>query len=614
MDPEYPDNVNMSIVDITNDDGELTPDEVAAMIPDIEDFSMQSGDKMAEDSTADNANATATSTPPPSTQPNQGAIVVTPASVENVPPSPRHTRGRVGVPPLPPTPLNFGRREQAPSATVEESPTLATTISPQSHTTTQSHHGLPSIPVAQDEYRPPNTRLTLPTPMPVHTQAQIDATFAESQRLMAQMMADTGVPTESIPRDNANGEGSSGSSHRNTGYGHNEDEDNAWMFEEAEEDDREVQLNKIFAQLKERQKRIGFLSAEDKIEYHRAESQLLMLNRLKNGRMANSKRAARAREESEDEPDTMFIPETKRGQNDNAPRRRPRSPQDQHMTDDGNDDDPQFSAPPPRSNRAAAARMNDDENLVHMLGQIVHNGEIDGVGQPDAGYGFKKNGEPRKRRAPHSKNAREVLDKRKEKERERDRKKAQKQREKAEKAKAKGKGRAKKGKEAAKGKGKAKEVKNGASLLRGGNSGWGRSGQDELSHQFLQSIAMNDDIQNRLNNPIYDVGEGPEIHGQQTHKSQFAQLFAAVPTGSNKAGIREDKRQLKQAAQAFGYGKVKAHDGKWRLRGMSSELYHHQLIGARWMVERELSQQAPYGGILADSMGESSCSIVRCCC
>lgn len=39
---------------------------------------------------------------------------------------------------------------------------------------------------------------------------------------------------------------------------------------------------------------------------------------------------------------------------------------------------------------------------------------------------------------------------------------------------------------------------------------------------------------------------------------------------------------------------------------MSSELYHHQLIGARWMVERELSQQAPYGGILADSMGEYS--------
>lgn len=36
---------------------------------------------------------------------------------------------------------------------------------------------------------------------------------------------------------------------------------------------------------------------------------------------------------------------------------------------------------------------------------------------------------------------------------------------------------------------------------------------------------------------------------------------------------------------------------------MRSPLYHHQLLGAQWVVTRELSAEPPHGGLLADSMG-----------
>lgn len=39
------------------------------------------------------------------------------------------------------------------------------------------------------------------------------------------------------------------------------------------------------------------------------------------------------------------------------------------------------------------------------------------------------------------------------------------------------------------------------------------------------------------------------------------------------------------------------------IKGMTSTLYHHQLLGTHWMVSRELSSVAPFGGLLADGMG-----------
>lgn len=65
----------------------------------------------------------------------------------------------------------------------------------------------------------------------------------------------------------------------------------------------------------------------------------------------------------------------------------------------------------------------------------------------------------------------------------------------------------------------------------------------------------------------------------------------------------QDLRQLHNAVLSFGDGKCKLVDGKWKLKGFGTSLYHHQVIGVSWMLSRELHPTAPKGGILADDMG-----------
>ncbi|KAK4167647.1 SNF2 family N-terminal domain-containing protein [Cladorrhinum sp. PSN259] len=64
-----------------------------------------------------------------------------------------------------------------------------------------------------------------------------------------------------------------------------------------------------------------------------------------------------------------------------------------------------------------------------------------------------------------------------------------------------------------------------------------------------------------------------------------------------------DHHLLTEAAMSFGYGRCKAQDGKWTLPHFKTSLYHHQLIGVRWMLGREYSPHGPNGGILTDEMG-----------
>jgi len=302
-------------------------------------------------------------------------------------------------------------------------------------------------------------------------------------------------------------------------------------------------------------------------------------------------------------PSALFIPESNHERRDTVATRHQQSrpvSQDTEIEEDDNDDDPQFATPRAPTYRPSVNEARNDPNFETMLQQAI-NGNVDTFGVPKTDLGFKKNGEPRKRRA---KNAREVFlqknEKQKQKEREKARKKAEKEKAAAAKAKARTKG---KGKQAPK-KGKSKVIKNGESLLKGSGSSWGRSGEDEVGRRILADLMVTDDINARLTNPMYTLEPGQEIIGKQKKTTQFETLFSNVPEGSNKAVIRDDKRQLRQAAQAFGYAKVRAQNGEWKVKGLRSTIFHHQLLGARWMVERELSAQAPFGGILADSMGE----------
>ncbi|KAL7934357.1 SNF2 family N-terminal domain-containing protein [Trichoderma chlorosporum] len=88
-----------------------------------------------------------------------------------------------------------------------------------------------------------------------------------------------------------------------------------------------------------------------------------------------------------------------------------------------------------------------------------------------------------------------------------------------------------------------------------------------------------------------------------THAEQFAQTMANIPENCDTRRKGTQKRDLKEAASIFGYKKVEAHDGEWKLKGMKSFLRHHQITAVSWMVKRELGRMEPFGGILADAMG-----------
>ena len=231
-----------------------------------------------------------------------------------------------------------------------------------------------------------------------------------------------------------------------------------------------------------------------------------------------------------------------------------------------------------------------DEALSRMLADELEGDGVEGV---------PKGKEAKKAKRPHkkpAKNAREFYHRQEEERREKDRKKAQKKAKGGlgRKPAAKGKAAGKKGNTSAKG--KSGRVPQATPRINQ------RNGIDEIGQMILDDLMNNDPITERLQNPIFDVGPEPEMHGGNV-STQLQRLLANIPDGSNAKDAKDDKAKLKQASCFFGAAKVKAKDGKWLIKGMKSTLYHHQLLGAQWMIQRELSDEVPYGGLLADSMG-----------
>ncbi|RYO92658.1 hypothetical protein DL766_008781 [Monosporascus sp. MC13-8B] len=103
---------------------------------------------------------------------------------------------------------------------------------------------------------------------------------------------------------------------------------------------------------------------------------------------------------------------------------------------------------------------------------------------------------------------------------------------------------------------------------------------------------------NRAKGPTADAG----IHAT-TKKSQFEQLLANVPGNFDIHLRAENMEQIQEAAKRFGYSRVKAKDGGWLVKGMTTPLMAHQLLATDWMLSREFAPAEPYGGVLADVMG-----------
>jgi len=102
---------------------------------------------------------------------------------------------------------------------------------------------------------------------------------------------------------------------------------------------------------------------------------------------------------------------------------------------------------------------------------------------------------------------------------------------------------------------------------------------------------------------MYSLDPEKMVQGKETMSTAFQRLYSNIPESVPKATVRSDKKRLKEASRAFGFKKVTVVDGMWLLKGMNTPLYHHQLLGAQWMIERELSMEPPHGGLLCDSMG-----------
>ncbi|KFY84973.1 hypothetical protein V500_08836 [Pseudogymnoascus sp. VKM F-4518 (FW-2643)] len=123
---------------------------------------------------------------------------------------------------------------------------------------------------------------------------------------------------------------------------------------------------------------------------------------------------------------------------------------------------------------------------------------------------------------------------------------------------------------------------------------------DDTVQKMLTSLIQGDTIKERMEQG--DVEEGPDI--VTTNKAnQLKELFSSIPRDYDTHKARNERNTLHKASKAFGHGKVKVIDGKWLLVGMKTPLYHHQLLAADWMVQRELSLDRPNGGLLADAMG-----------
>lgn len=88
-----------------------------------------------------------------------------------------------------------------------------------------------------------------------------------------------------------------------------------------------------------------------------------------------------------------------------------------------------------------------------------------------------------------------------------------------------------------------------------------------------------------------------------THAEQFAQITASIPQDCDTRRGGTQKRDLREAAQIFGYRKVEAQNGDWKLKGMATAMRSHQITAVAWMMKRELARSEPHGGILADAMG-----------
>lgn len=131
----------------------------------------------------------------------------------------------------------------------------------------------------------------------------------------------------------------------------------------------------------------------------------------------------------------------------------------------------------------------------------------------------------------------------------------------------------------------------------------GRKGGPNPELTNLQSLGRTNVIRAAQANA--DRPDMPTFTSKDKSKA-LKELIASIPTADQNSHSSE-RNAILEATKKFkggGRGAVRSDgQGGWKLRGMESSLYHHQLLGAAFLRDRERSDTRPYGGMVCDEMG-----------
>lgn len=145
--------------------------------------------------------------------------------------------------------------------------------------------------------------------------------------------------------------------------------------------------------------------------------------------------------------------------------------------------------------------------------------------------------------------------------------------------------------------GKTRVTKSSQAGRRGGR-------QDNARMLNIGSLMRNDIVADAHRNQ--GLPDQPSLGGARNKKDALNALIASIPKEQQDV-TRGLKSKIDKACKEFswnGRGSMRP-DGVqgWKLKGMTSSLKTFQLLSTAWGLQRERGQDAPFGGILADTMG-----------
>ena len=139
-----------------------------------------------------------------------------------------------------------------------------------------------------------------------------------------------------------------------------------------------------------------------------------------------------------------------------------------------------------------------------------------------------------------------------------------------------------------------------------GNSKGKRAGKASRPKP-TQAGYMND-VASLVTSNVYEdananIGKAAMPVMTDTRKRQaMASLISSIPV-EDRAKARSEKEHILRMTTILGSCKASTKAVGWDLKGMTSTLHHHQVQGAGTMKEREIGENEPKGGLLADEMG-----------